>query len=115
MDINTVQQAQQVIQDTQAMAAQVGWGHVGLATLVGVAAGIPGQAILEHWLAGPKIPARVKALAPTALALGLGYAATHFGITPEQATAGATLFASAMHIYNETPLAAVTNQPDAPK
>ncbi len=111
--VQVIQEAQGIAHSAQAMASQVGWGHVALAALIGIAAGVPGQAMVEHWLAGPKIPAKVKAVTPTALALGLGYAATRFGITPEQATAGATLFASAMHVYNETPLAAVTKQPDA--
>lgn len=105
----TIEQAQQLIQSAQSMAAQSSWAHVAIATVLGTVAGVPGQAIIEHWLAGPNIPARVKAIAPTALALGLGYLSTHFGITPTDAAAGATFFATAMHIYNETPLAAVSD------
>lgn len=105
----TISQAQGIIQGAQAMAAQSSWGHTALAALLGTAACVPGQAIIEHWLSSPKVPAFVKAAAPTLLAAGLGYISTRYGVTAEQATAGATLFASAMHVYNETPLAANTD------
>lgn len=116
LDLTTTAQvindAQAIIQGAKVAASASNWGHVALAGILGVASAPVGQAIIEHWTAGPKMPAKIKALAPLLLALGVSYLSTRFGVTPEQAATAGALFAGATHVWNETPLAANV---DAPK
>ena len=109
--VQTLLQAKDVVQGAQALAGQTSWAHVALAAVVGGALVPVGQAVVEHWTASPAVTARVKSIAPSALALGLGYLSTRFNVTPEQATAAASIFAGGVHVWNETRFAAVSTAP----
>ena len=104
MDITSTAQA---LKEAQALSQSMGgYGKLLIAALVGFAGSIPAQAIIEHLTAGPKVPALLKAMAPTILALVAGMVAVKFGVTPEQAVAAAAALAPLTHLVNESSIAA---------
>ena len=84
------------------------------AGLIGLAIGPAHQAIIEHTLGAiPKLPAPFKAMAPSLIATGAAIAATHYGISTQDALVAATALTYMTHKVNASPDAAVTTPPAA--